>query len=105
MLTKILPGDVKPVSARAVSRVHPLPDLGSGKPAGAPGKTDLGTAGTAAPVESTADPRPYLNPNNGERTAFPHAVSEYRPRSRRQIARDDARHAAAQETYDGGDAA
>ena len=27
-----------------------------------------------------ADPRPYLNPNNGERTSFPHAASEYKPR-------------------------
>ena len=56
MLTKIIPGEVTPVSARAASRVHPLPDLGSGKPAGASGKTGRGTVGTAAPVELTTDP-------------------------------------------------
>lgn len=28
------------------------------------------------------DPRPYLNPNNGERTAYPHAMSIYAPRPR-----------------------
>lgn len=31
------------------------------------------------------DPTPYLNPNNGERTSFPHAVSEYRPRTQAEI--------------------
>ena len=53
-------------------------------------------------TENPTDPRPYLNPNNGERTAFPHAVSEYQPRTQEQIAADEASYEAAQETYDAG---
>ena len=52
MLTKIVPGEVKPVSARAAARVHPLPDLGFGQPAGASGAADRGAVGTVAPVET-----------------------------------------------------
>lgn len=43
-----------------------------------------------------ADSRPYINPNNNERTSFPHAVSEYRPRTPEQIAEDAERYARAQ---------
>lgn len=52
MLTKIIPGEVKPVSARAAAAAHPLPDLGFGKPAGASGAARRGTVGTAAPAMS-----------------------------------------------------
>lgn len=31
------------------------------------------------------DPAPYLNPNNGERTSFPHAESVHQPRTAEQI--------------------
>lgn len=31
------------------------------------------------------DPRPYLNPNNGERTSYPHAFSEWAPRTAAEI--------------------
>lgn len=37
-------------------------------------------------TDTAADPRPYLNPNNGERTSFPHAVSEYAPRTPEEVA-------------------
>lgn len=53
MLTKILPGALPaPVSARVVADAIPLPDLGSGLPAGDAGTTDRGTSGDAAPVQS-----------------------------------------------------
>jgi len=48
-----------------------------------------------APAEATADsqfrdPRPYLNPNNRERSSFPHSVSVYQPRSRAEFDGDEA---------------
>lgn len=53
MLTKIIAGaEPAPLSARVVADAHHLPDMGTGKPAGASGTTDRGTVGTAAPVAS-----------------------------------------------------
>lgn len=52
MLTKIIPGEVKPVSASVAADAHPLPDLGFGKPAGEHGTTDRGTTADAAPITS-----------------------------------------------------
>lgn len=53
MLTKIIAGArMAPVSARVAADAHPLPDMGTGKPAGASGTTDRGTVGTDAPVAS-----------------------------------------------------
>lgn len=54
MLTKIIAGaEPAPLSARVVADAHNLPDMGTGKPAGASGATDRGTVGTAAPVASS----------------------------------------------------
>lgn len=53
MLTKLSRAATPaPISARAAASVHPLPDLGSGTPAGVPGTTDRGAVGTVAPIES-----------------------------------------------------